>query len=138
MCNHYITYCTPAWGGANKTTLLSLEKVQRCVLKVMLSKPDHFATKDLYQSCKALTVRQLFVFCSVLRKHRATSFDAQYMLNKRRFDKICQIELRHKASSNRQHYYLRPVLYNAINNKMNIIYPLTSHQCKKKLSNWLH
>ena len=131
-----LTYCIPAWGGANKSILLPLERVQRCILKVMLSKPIRFPTTELYQICKVLTVRQLFVLSAVLRKHKTVSFDDQYMCNKRRFDKVCQIEVRRIASSNRQYYYLSSALYNAINYKTSI-YPLTSRQCKIKLSNWL-
>ena len=41
-----------------KTNALSRERVQRCVLQVMLSKSLRFPTEDLYQSCKVLTVRQ--------------------------------------------------------------------------------
>lgn len=131
-----LTYCIPAWGGATRSVLLPLERAQRCILKVMIYKPIHFPTAELYMMCKVLTVRQLFVLRCILRKHRLTSYDVQVVTNKRRFDKICQIEARRTALTHRQFYYSSPLLYNDINKKLNI-YPLTYQHCKTKLTNWL-
>ncbi|XP_059047711.1 uncharacterized protein LOC131843125 [Achroia grisella] len=55
-----LMYCITAWGGASKTHMISIERAQRSVLKVMLGKPFRFPTYLLHQEAAVLTVRQLF------------------------------------------------------------------------------
>ncbi|PZC86430.1 hypothetical protein B5X24_HaOG209149 [Helicoverpa armigera] len=64
-----IGYCITVWGGATKTKFLRVERAQRAILKVMTKKPYRYPTKELYSNCKVLTVRQLFVLKSTLRRH---------------------------------------------------------------------
>ncbi|XP_050361277.1 uncharacterized protein LOC126780688 [Nymphalis io] len=48
-------YCIPVWGGAAKTRFLELERAQRCLMRVMYSKPYRFPTTALYEISGLLT-----------------------------------------------------------------------------------
>ena len=131
-----LNYCIPAWGGTSKCTMLRLERAQRCILKVMTHKPRRFSTTDLYTVCNVLSVRQLFILQAILRKHKKIFYNPDSVTLKRRDDKVCQIEHRRLASSNKQYYYLCPSLYNKVNEKIRI-HRLTLRRCKIELKNWL-
>ncbi|KOB66602.1 putative tick transposon, partial [Operophtera brumata] len=49
------------WGGAPKTNLISIERAQRGLIKVMLFKKYRHSTKLLYHDSRLLTVRQLYI-----------------------------------------------------------------------------
>lgn len=61
LCETLLGYCNSVWGGAAKTHLISLERAQRSLLKVIFRKPSRFSTKELYKVSNVLTVRQLFL-----------------------------------------------------------------------------
>jgi hypothetical protein len=67
--NQHIQYCITSWGGALKTNILPLERAQRAILKVANSLPFLNPTQLLYDACKVLTVRQLFILHTVLKQH---------------------------------------------------------------------
>lgn len=70
LCESILNYCIGVWGGATKTCLISVEKAQRSVLKVMLHKSILYPTNLLYQEAKVLTIRQLYVQKAVLTYHK--------------------------------------------------------------------
>jgi hypothetical protein len=131
-----IGYCIAAWGGACKTFLLKLERSQRCLLKTMTFKPFKYPTDLLYQDCKLLTVRQLYVLQLVLKKHALTPYDPQISCNKRRLPDVVNINRCHTAFARRQSIYMSALLYNKLNKTLNF-YPLSMHECKVKVQNLL-
>lgn len=131
LCQSIISYCIPAWGGTTKTLLLKLERAQRAVIKVMLHKPFRYPTKQLYSDCKLLTVRQLFILNSILRRHRSISPSRP---NKRRNNPK---SIPHRTSfAKHQFYVLGTYIYSKLNNMHNLS-QLNRHELKLKLSIWL-
>lgn len=136
LAQSIITYCIAAWGGCAKTLLLRLERAQRAVLKVIMSKPVRFPTTQIYSLYRVLTVRQLFILSVVLRKHSQTPFDPQLNKDKRKREKVCKVETCKVVLSRRHYHFLSPIMYNKINKKLNIFH-CTLHQCKRLVSEWL-
>lgn len=132
LCQSVLTYCITSWGGLAKTTLLTIERAQRAVLKVSTFRPFLFSTDLLYKSCKVLTVRQLFIMSTVLKQHASLSYSTEYT-NKRRKDIVCpQIIKTKHAFSSRFFVFLGPFLYNRLNAMLDL-YPLNYVKCKKTL-----
>ena len=136
LAQSVLAYCITSWGGTHKTTMLRLERAQRSVLKVLAKKPIRFPTCDLYSLCKVLTVRQLFILHTVLKKHNLLHYDPQFITRKRRTDRICKAQLCRSAVIGRHFNYISPKLYNNINKKISI-YSLTRNSLRKKLSELL-
>lgn len=136
LAQSVLSYCISAWGGAIKTQMLRVERAQRAVLKVMTSKPRRFPTGLLYSLTEVLTVRQLFVLATVLRRHSHLPFYSNLSSLKRRSDLVCRIEPRRTAVAGRHFHYLSSSLYNRVNKILNI-YPLPKHKCKNKCMSWL-
>lgn len=131
-----ISYCIGAWGGANKTALIPLERAQRAVLKVMLRKPFRYSTSLLYNTTKVLTVRQLYVLQVITIKHTTLPFTLGQVYHKRRRNRICNVEHTRTTFARRQHYIASSTLYNKVNQRLDIFsLPLTV--CKSKTKNWL-
>lgn len=115
LCQSILSYCNLAWGGAAKTVMIELERAQRAVLKVMLSKPFRFSTRALYQEAEVLTVRQLFIIkaaCLIHKKVRGSSIWED--LIKRR---VFRVPLPSTSSSyaKRHPQYLHTHIYNKVN-----------------------
>lgn len=133
ICQSVITYCITVWGGAARTKFLKLERAQRAVLKVMSKKHFMYPTTQLYKDANVLTVRQLFVLRSVLRKHTKVPRPDPT----RRKKKPLILTVTHKtAFARRQHYVLSSHLYTIINKKINII-NLDTYRAKVKIEDWL-
>lgn len=137
LCQSVISYSITAWGGACKTSLLTLEKCQRAVLKVALNKPMRYPTKQLYIDANVLTVRQLFIMNTTLRFHRTSLISIPSHKSNRvsRHDLWKSPPTRTKFA---QHFnrFLAPYLYTKINKLLNIK-NLTRYQCKKHVYKWL-
>lgn len=71
LCQSILAYCIPAWGGATENVFLRLERAQRAVLKIIFHRQRRYSTVQLYAESKVLTVRQLYIFRTMLRKHSA-------------------------------------------------------------------
>lgn len=136
LCESLLTYCNTIWGGANKTSFLLLERAQRAVLKVMFKKPFRYPTTQLYIDSKVLTVRQLYVYRTVLRKHLSLPFDPNIKTKRRWKDRIYLIATHRTQFLARQYPVLSSRLYN-ITNKNIDIYDLTKYKCKTKIRQWL-
>jgi hypothetical protein len=132
LCQSILTYCISSWGGSAKTTLLTLERAQRALLKVATSRPFLYPTDLLYKSCEVLTVRQLYIISTTLKQHARTPFNAEYR-NKRRKDMICTqtVQRKHHFSS-RFFVFLGPLLYNRLNAILDL-HPLSYACCKTTL-----
>ena len=133
LCQSLLTYCISAWGGAPKTILLKLERAQRAVLKVSTFRPMLFPTDELYKSCGVLTVRQLFIFHTVVSQHLQTPY---VIVTKRRKDAVCQPQRCRLAFTKRFYCFLGPHLYNRLNRILKF-YSFPSIILKKTVMNWL-
>lgn len=135
LCQSILTYCITCWGGAAKTIIKPLEIAQRAILKVATNRPILFPTHKLYELCKVLSVRQLFIFNTLTLQHRLTPLHA-IPSNKRRKDKICTIPSSNLAFTQRHNYYLGPYLYNKFN-KIKYFHNLSLHECKNIITELL-
>lgn len=133
LCQSILTYCVPVWGGATKNSIIRLERAQRAVLKVLLSRPRRYPTEQLYAECEMLTVRQLYVFHSIIRKHssRPTTEPAGRVKHK-----IFPLEPHNTTFAERQFYMTSSKIYNLVNKYINI-YPTTTFRCKTLLKAYL-
>lgn len=136
LCQSLLSYCISAWGGAAKTIVLPLERAQRAVLKVMTKKPFRYPTKQLYSDTLVLTVRQLFIMMTVLRKHSRVPYDPTIKSRKRRSDRVCFIH-RHRTTFVSRHFKVfSSKIYNKVN-KILDIYPNTKRIAKFNIQKWL-
>lgn len=133
LCQSIIQYCITVWGGAAKTHLLSLERAQRAVLKVMSKKPYRHPTSQLYSECEVLSVRQLFVLRTILRKHRSVPLPDP---NRRSKKPVCPRTPCRTSFAKRHYTVMSSKLYNVSNKHLNITL-LSRHELKDKVSKWL-
>lgn len=120
-------------GVCHKNVFIRLERAQRAVLKVMLSLPRRYPTVQLYSDCKVLTVRQLYVLLSTLRKHSARPLK----------EPTCRLKYnvfpheRHRtAFAKRQFYVISTKMYNLLNKKLSI-FSCPKYKCKSVLRDYL-
>lgn len=135
LAQSVMSYCICVWGGATKTKFLEVERGQRCILKVMYFRPFRFPTSDLYRLCDLLSMRKLYILCTVLKRHRTLTFNPS-QLNGRRNRPVAQFTYYKSIFARRQFSMQSSCLYNRINAKINI-YPLTWYECKKTLTIWI-
>lgn len=136
LCQSVLSFGITTWGGAPKTHILKLERAQRAVLKVMTFKHFRYSTIQLYQDCKVMTVRQLFVLNTILRRHGSLKYNTSHLANRRSKKYVCPVE-RYKTKLAERHFLvLGSRIYNAVNKQSNI-YALNKFECKNKVSQWL-
>lgn len=128
-----LQYCVVVWGGIGRSILLPLERAQRGVLKVMLGLPRRYCTDLLYSECPVLTVRQLFIFSTILRKHKSTVYKPVIKRNRYR---VCPSTPHRTALAGHQYYVLSNHIYN-VANRANSIFPLPNNRCKDIIRDWL-
>lgn len=136
LAQSIISYCIGVWGGACKSYMIKLERAQRSLLKTMMFKPFRFPTKLLYEECKFLTVRQLYILHTVSWLHSHTNFDRNSYLNKRTIRHVNIPDTCRTVFAQRQRASLSAFLYNKLNKQLNF-YPLSLHECKCKIRKWL-
>lgn len=114
LCQSILTYCISCWGGASKTHLLLLERAQRSILKVTFNKPFRYPTTSLYQDCKVLSIRQLFIFKVIIYQYTEfiKSSSSIKLLSKRRV--LVPVKAVNTAFAQRFKYFLGPFLFNKI------------------------
>lgn len=135
LCESIINYCIPIWGGTFKTTMLKVERAQRAVLKVMLFHKRDYSTTRLYKEAQVLSVRQLYILRTTLRRHLELPFDAQVTRRRTAFP-VCKI-IRCRSALARRHFLAQSAhIYNKINKKLKI-YPMTFYKVKQSLKSWL-
>jgi hypothetical protein len=130
-----LTYCLPVWGGACKTRFIDVERAQRSLLKIMYFKNMWFSTYELYKMSNLPTVRKLYILSSVLRKHKTTPFDRNF-LKKRRKDIVMYSPKTNTIFARRQYNKLSSHLYNTLNKELDI-YPKLQYDVKNKITKWL-
>lgn len=137
LCQSILRYCNVVWGGAAKTALLTLERAQRILLKVMLFKPRDFPTSTLYNISGVLSVRQLFILDLLLWQHKHVLTDKTTALSEsRRKRPVCQPPFTRISFTRRHPLYLGPFMYNNVNNILNIVH-CSRQGCKNILTDFL-
>lgn len=136
LCQSIITYCITSWGGIATSTLLQLERSQRCVLKVMLFKNRLFSTELLHQQSDTLSVRQLYIQNILLTAHKSVLNSDDYKILSQR--RVFKIPVPFSKTSFAHHYnaFLRPFVYNKAVKCCDIKYS-TTREAKAKIRFWL-
>ncbi|CAG4937763.1 unnamed protein product [Colias eurytheme] len=73
LCESIVSYCITVWGGSSKSSIIQAERAQRAVIKTLLNKPFRYPTEQVYSQFVVMTVRQFYVYRTVLRKHGTLS-----------------------------------------------------------------
>lgn len=131
-----LTYCNTVWGGTDATALLTLERAQRSVLKVMLSKPIRYRTYLLYADCKVLTVRQLYILRCILRRHLSVPTTANQVGQKRKCRDVCPITKHRTHFASRNFDILSCAIYNRLNKTLDLR-DKNLHACKTLVKQYL-
>ena len=134
LCQSILSYCIPIWGGTDKSAMLSLERAQRALLKVMTRKPRRYPTVALYKDCNCLSVRKLFILRTILRKH--ASLPPTKDKAGRRGKPICNYAKIKTSFATHQYSFLASKLYNSLNKTKNI-HTLNQFNLKKEVSSYL-
>lgn len=132
LCQSILTYGISAWGGTAKSTLITLERAQRTVLKVMMFKKFLYPTSTLYSETPVLSVRQLFIKQIVLMQHKTPSSN----YHKRRKDIVYEIPYYRTSFGQSFIAFLGPYLYNKISSCITIR-DLNVFNCKNLLNGYL-
>lgn len=136
LCQSLLIYCIKAWGGAAKSSMLELERAQRTVLKVMTCKHVRFRTDLLYEECRVLRVRQLFVLRAAIHIHKATLSSPDYTrLVKQRIYRIPVPSVR-TTFARRHPLFLMPRIYNTVCRNVTIK-EISSREAKRVIEAWL-
>ena len=136
LCQSILSYCIPIWGGAGSTLMLSLERAQRTILKIMTHKRIRYPTNQLYSECGVLTVRQLFILRCVLRKHASLPLDINILDHRRASSHVCPTVRCRAVFAKRQYTALSSKLYNQIHT-ISHIYTLNKFEVKNKITRYL-
>lgn len=130
-----VLYCLPIWGGSHKTKIITLERAQRSILKVLLCKKITHSTTDVYREADVLTVRQLYILNCILKIHKTIKIDPCILQKRNPYSVIKQPIIR-TSFAKRQFYSISIYLYNKVNRTVNI-YTKTYRECKKNITVWL-
>lgn len=133
LCECILRYCICAWGRAAKTYLITAERAQRAVLKVLLYLPFRYPTAELYEKANVLSVRKLFIYESVRRYHK-TVIPLLPDLN-RRVDR-CPVPRVKTRFAQRQFVVVAPHLYNTLS-KVQKVKKKSNHGIKSMILTWL-
>lgn len=114
LCQSIVTYCINTWGGVAASHLISLERAQRSVLKVMLKKPLRYSTALIYNETNLLSIRRLYIKAAICLTHKQILKSESY--NKLLTNRIFRIPVPTANTSFAQRFsnFLFPFLYNKI------------------------
>ncbi|KOB51873.1 putative RNA-directed DNA polymerase [Operophtera brumata] len=129
-----VSYGILGWGGAGKTFILQLERAQRAIIKVLLSKPYLYPTNRLYNDFEVLTVRQLYIKTTTLTQHRLPCDPSR--VNIRRCDVVYKTPKYRTKFSHKFFCFLGPFVYNKINKDLNLM-SMSTFSCKQLLDDYL-
>lgn len=116
--------------------MLEIERAQRLILKVGLSKPRLFPTATLYHEAEVLTVRQIYILSTILRQHSdSSSFDLSKLTTRRQYA-ICNTIKMRSGFAQKFYIFRGPDLYNKLNKETGI-FNYSKSKCKRVLTNWL-
>ena len=112
-----LMYGITAWGGCTDIALNPLERVQKCIIKVILRKPTRFSSDELFNIFKVLDVRQLFikyVMCDFKKEIQTKTRSQQIRLTRTAVNINFQVPTIRTATGRRQSSYLGPKLFNLL------------------------
>ena len=112
LCQSVLGYCISVWGGSHKTFLIKLERAQRAVIKVIMSKPWLYPTVKLYKEFDVLTVRQLFILRILIYAHTHLPRNSSQVTNRRRNDIVFKTTPHKTVFAKRYPYIIAPYIYN--------------------------
>lgn len=135
LAQSVLSYCDTAWGGACTANLLPLERAQRSILKVMLKKPIRYNTYALYKDADVLSVRQLFLLHTIIRRHKLLHYNSDDD-NPRRRSRVCHSVTCRTELARRHHEVFANFIYNKINKLVNI-YPLPTFKVRTVIIEFL-
>ncbi|CAB3220285.1 unnamed protein product [Arctia plantaginis] len=133
LCECIIRYCICVWGGAGKTYLLTAERAQRAVLKVLMYLPYRHPTTAVYEKAGVLSVRKMFIY-EILRRYHKKIMSTLLVSNKR--VERCPVPRTKSASGQRHFNFLGPYIYNKCN-KIQKIKKLSHLKLKRVVHTWL-
>lgn len=117
-----LTYCIRAWGAADKTTLLQLERAQRALLKVILFRPRYYSTSALYEECSVLSIRKLYIKAIIGKQHSLVTLDKITLSElKRRKDKVFKVPASRTKLGRKSLRIMGPKLYNRVSQNRAIV-----------------
>lgn len=116
--------------------MLKVERAQRAILKVSAFLPILYPTNDLYKLWNVLTVRQIFILQTILKKHVEISYIPKENATKRRKGKVCPTSTHRTKFSHNFYCFLGSFLYNKLNAKF-LFYSFNKFKTKKVLTEWL-
>lgn len=117
LCQSITTYCISSWGGCPKSTIITAERAQRAILKLITFKPRRYSTSLLYKELPVLSVRQCYLLKICQEQH---CFPPDQTLGIRRSDRVYKIpKCRTKFA---QHFsnFMGPYIYNNISKKIEL------------------
>lgn len=135
LCQSILGYCITVWGGAAKTHMITVERAQRSVLKVMCRLPFRFPTTALYASTQILTVRQLYIHRVITAYHqtyRLQSSSAPPSSSRRLKVKVPSVKTKF---AKRFKYHSYPFIYRCASKHCELTCSL--YGVKEKIRRWL-
>lgn len=134
LCESITNYCICIWGNAAKTHLISIERAQRAILKVMLYLPFRHPTSDVYIKSKVLSVRKTYIYHVIKRYH---STIVPYLpIATKRVDR-CPVP-RARCKIAKKHFdRVAPLLYNKLFRINRHIKKKSAYELRKLTHDWL-
>lgn len=133
LCECLIRYCICAWGSAAKTYLITAERAQRAVLKVLQYLPYRHPTTAVYEKADVLSVRKLYIYESIRRYHKKT---VPILPDRNTRRDLCPVPFVKSSFAQKKYDVIVPKLYNTLN-KNNNIKILNHNSIKKTIITWL-
>lgn len=128
-----LRYCICVWGRAAKTHLITAERAQRAVLKVLQFLPFRHPTTNVYERAGVLSVRKLYIYETIRRYHKKTV--PTLPVSTKRVDR-CPVPTVKSRFAQKQYNVVAPQLYNKFN-KQYKIKRKSNNEMKKPLLLWL-
>ncbi|KAH9640947.1 hypothetical protein HF086_003037 [Spodoptera exigua] len=134
LCECLIRYCVCVWGGACKSHLITVEKTQRALLKIIMFLPYRHPTSDVYAKADVLSVRRLFILEALRRFHKLTV--PLSPPPSKRVDRL-PIPFVRSSFARRQYDVIAPTIYNAALKSRVIDRKTSNYKFKFSIMKWL-
>lgn len=119
LAESIIRYCIIIWGGTFKTSIYQVEVIQNTLIKILLKKDKRHSTIRLFSETGLLTVRQIYIYQSILFVMSATKTYVSHAYNTRTNKKhtlqIPRCRLKHEQKFIT---FIGPKLFNMLPDKL--------------------
>ena len=131
-----LLYGNLGWGGTHKTTLDSLDKAQKLILKIIYHRHRLYPSSQLYSESGVLTVRQLYVKTTLIhfRQHFRQSNQRAHTYETRMRSAPLPPRMR-KRFGQRHFIFLAPKFYNTL--PLDIQNQIQASKFKKAIHRWI-